>query len=140
MSMPKFIRVSLALSGIILFGAGCAPYGRTPATPAGQEEALPAGHTSVAPEAIIEYRNGTFNPSTIRVLVGTTVTFVNKGTKEVWPASGKHPTHDICPGFDSLKGLKQGESYSHMFDKAAECPFHNHLTPGERGSIEVKVE
>ena len=138
--MSKFVKVGLALSGIILFGAGCAQYGRSPQTPAGQQAPLPAGPTSVAPEAIIEYRNGTFNPSTIRVLVGTTVTFVNKGTKEVWPASGRHPAHDICPGFDSLRGLKQGETYPHVFDKPAECPFHNHLAPGENGSIEVKVE
>src|SRR3989338_5448724 len=128
--MSKFIRVSFALSGIILLGAGCAKYGTAPQTPAAEEAAPYAGPTSVAPEAIIEYRNGTFNPSTLRVLMGTTVTFVNKGTREVWPASGKHPTHDICPGFDSLKSLKQGESYSHVFDKVVECPFHNHLVPG----------
>lgn len=139
--MTKLIKTGLVLSGIILFGAGCAQqYGRSSQTPTEQQAAPPAGPTSVVPEAIIEYTSGTFNPSTIRVLAGTTVTFVNKGTQEVWPASGRHPAHDICPGFDSLKGLKQGESYSYVFDKVAECPFHNHLAPGEKGVIEVKTE
>ena len=138
--MSKYLKVGLVLSGIILFGAGCARYSQTPAvsTPtSGEEVAVPAN--PVTPEAVIEYKNGVFNPSTLRVLAGTRVTFVNKGTKSVWPASGKHPTHEICPGFDALKGLKTGETYSHMFDMSAECPFHNHLAPTERGSIEVKT-
>ena len=145
--MSKYFKVGLALSGIILFGAGCAKYDAkytTPATPTtsetpAAESALPAEPRAMN-EAVIEYTDGVFNPSTLRVLVGTRVTFVNKGTKEVWPASGRHPTHEICPGFDALKGLKQGENYSYVFGKMAECPFHNHLAPTERGSIEVKEE
>lgn len=144
--MSKHLKIGLALSGLILFGAGCAKqYGAVPAkpeaaAPAAQESATPAtSPVATVPEAIVEYRNGVFNPSTIRVLVGTKVTFVNKGTKEVWPASGMHPTHLICPGFDALKGLKQGETYSYVFSKTAECPFHNHLAPSEHGSIEVKA-
>lgn len=94
---------------------------------------------AVPGEAVVEYLDGTFNPSSLRILVGTKVNFVNKGTKEVWPASGRHPTHEICPGFDSLRGLAAGEVYSYTFPQAAECPFHNHLAPAEKGSIEVKA-
>lgn len=136
--MSKFIKTGMVLSGIILFGAGCAR-GRAPQTPAADVSVSLPGPTSVASEAVIEYRDGLFNPSTLRVLVGTTVTFVNKGNKEVWPASGRHPAHDICPGFDALQSLKNGETYSYLFDKEAECPFHNHVAPGEKGSIEVKA-
>ncbi|OGL65690.1 hypothetical protein A3B21_03315 [Candidatus Uhrbacteria bacterium RIFCSPLOWO2_01_FULL_47_24] len=140
--MSKYLKVGLALSGIILFGAGCAKYSASPlATPATPEAAAPTaiGESQSGSEAVIEYNDGVFNPDTLRVLVGTKVTFVNKGTKEVWPASGRHPTHEICPGFDALNGLKQGETYSHVFDKTAECPFHNHMMPTEHGSIEVKA-
>lgn len=140
--MSKYLKVGLALSGIILFGAGCAKQGAQPPAPTSE---MPAGETpvaveapSAAPEAVIEYKDGIFDPATLRVLVGTKVTFVNKGSKVVWPASGRHPQHDICPGFDALKGLKTGESYSHVFDKPSECPFHNHLAASEHGSIEVK--
>ena len=145
--MSKYLKMGLALSGIILFGAGCAQsqYGTAPktsdaGTSAGEESAAPALVPAVVPEALIEYKNGVFNPSTLRVLVGTKVTFVNNGTKEVWPASGRHPAHDICPGFDALRGLKSGEVYSYTFSQVAECPFHNHVAPAERGSIEVKAE
>lgn len=139
--MSKFIKTSLILSGLILFGAGCARY-QAPATPAAypQEESAAPAAPPVVPEALIEYRDGVFDPPTLRVLVGTKVTFVNKGVKEVWPASGRHPTHEICPGFDALKSLKSGKTYSYLFDRPAECPFHNHLAPGEKGKIEVEVE
>ena len=149
--MSKLIKTSLVLSGIILFGAGCAKSGvpgsyssaPTPepqATATAPEISVEATATSpsVPGEAVIEYKDGVFNPSSLKVLVGTKVTFVNKGTKEVWPASGRHPTHEICPGFDSLRGLKTEEIYTYTFPREAECPFHNHLAPGERGSIEVK--
>lgn len=139
--MSKSIKTSLVLFGLILLGAGCSRASKTSET--SQTSATSAVVTPVAPptaEAVIEYTEGVFNPSTLRVLTGTKVTFVNKGTKAVWPASGRHPTHEICPGFDALKTLKNGETYSYMFDKPAECPFHNHVAPGEKGSIEVKSE
>jgi len=144
MYMSKYLKIGLALSGIILFGAGCAQSSENSKSSKNSENSttsevtMPVVATTPTPEAVIEYKNGMFNPATLRVLVGTKVTFVNKGTKEVWPASGRHPTHEICPGFDALKGLKNGETYPHVFDKPAECPFHNHLAPAEHGSIEVK--
>ncbi len=146
--MSKFAKVGLALSGIILFGAGCAK-SRGPAVDVQVETGDPQEITVVTPEpgtvmppggpeAVIEYRDGMFDPSTLRVLVGTKVTFVNKGTTPVWPASGVHPTHEICPGFDARKAVKPGETYSYVFDRPAECPFHNHLNASEKGTIEVK--
>ena len=142
--MSKYLKIGLAFSGIILLGAGCGKYGAAPSksdlgAPTYEGSAAPAP-APVTPEAVIEYRNGVFNPSTLRVLPGTKVTFVNKGSKEVWPASGRHSIHDICPGFDALKSLKSGETYSYVFDKPSECPFHNHVAPGEKGTIEVKAE
>ena len=149
--MSKFIKTGLVISGIILFGAGCAktvspnysyPPAATEPSQAVTAPPISVEATTTPPavpgEAVIEYKDGVFNPSSLKVLVGAKVTFVNKGSKEVWPASGRHPTHEICPGFDALRGLKMGESYTYAFPKAAECPFHNHLAPGERGSIEVK--
>ncbi|MBI2551679.1 hypothetical protein HYW17_00050 [Candidatus Uhrbacteria bacterium] len=141
--MSKFIKTGLVISGIILFGAGCARGAKDYAAPTAQ--APDTGANAVAegsvptPEAVIEYTDEGFNPSTLRVLAGTKVTFVNKGAKAVWPASGVHPTHDICPGFDAGKTLAAGESYSYVFEQEAECPFHNHVAPGEKGAIEVKV-
>lgn len=148
--MSKYLKTGLVLSGLILLGAGCARQAAKEAAQAPESvtqsvnvlgsDSTKATVKVTSKEAVIEYKDGVFNPSTLRVLAGTKVTFINKGTKEVWPASGRHPTHEICPGFDALKALKSGGTYSYTFDKPAECPFHNHVAPGEKGSIEVKSE
>lgn len=79
-------------------------------------------------------------PNKLTVKTGEAVTFVNKAASPHWPASGPHPTHTICPGFDSLRGLKTNESYSRTFAQPAVCPFHDHLNAADsrfRGQITV---
>jgi len=142
--MSKYLKAGLVAGALILFGAGCArSYGTPPvAIPTVNLPAQPSNSVTITPpqppEAKIEYTEQGFNPSTLRVLVGTKVTFVNKSTKDMWVASDPHPAHTICPGFDAMKGYKKGENFSYTFPKAAECPFHNHLSPRDKGSIEVK--
>jgi len=95
--------------------------------------------TPAVSEAIIEYQDGLFNPAILRIKAGTKVTFKNRGAKSVWPVSGVHPAHKICPGFDALRALDKGESYSFVFTEVKDCPFHNHIAPTEKGKIEVKA-
>lgn len=81
-----------------------------------------------------------FLPQELTVKVGDTVTFVNKGSSLIWPAAGPHPTHAICPGFDSLAGVAPNGSYAHTFRQAMVCPFHDHLHAADgkyRGKITV---
>ncbi len=81
-----------------------------------------------------------FVPSTFSVKKGTQVTFVNKDTVAHWPASGPHPVHTCYPGFDALQPIAPGASYSHVFDVAKTCAFHDHLNPSAssfHGSITV---
>jgi hypothetical protein len=70
--------------------------------------------------------------------VGTSVLFINKDASPRWPASGIHPTHQSCPGFDSLRGLQPGQSYSFTFTEKKTCPMHDHLNPQVRGSIIIQ--
>ena len=142
--MKNVLKVGLVAGALILFGAGCAKsYGTNSySTPTVSLPEQPASGVTITPpapaEAKVEYTEAGFNPSTLRVLVGTKVTFVNKSAKDMWVASDPHPSHTICPGFDAMKGYKKGESFSYTFPKSAECPFHNHLSPRDKGSIEVK--
>lgn len=142
--MSKLLATGVTLAAVALLGAGCA---RSPQGPPTADSSAPSAEITVGapelgaaiPEAVIEYRDGKFDPPTLRVIAGTKVTFVNKGQKQVWPASGVHPTHEICPGFDALKALGKGESYAFVFEEAKDCPFHNHVAPGEKGKVEVKA-
>lgn len=76
-------------------------------------------------EIIINLQGLSQNNLTIKV--GDTIKFLNKDSVLHWPASDPHPNHTLCPGFDSLHGLKQNESFSFVFDKKMVCSFHDHL-------------
>lgn len=79
-----------------------------------------------------------FSPATLTIKTGTTVKFVNKSSHDYWPASGPHPIHTTCPGFDSKGAVKPGDSYSFTFTVAKVCPMHDHLNPSVHGSITVE--
>ncbi len=77
-----------------------------------------------------------FNPPTIIVSKGTTVTWkVTNGTVQV--ASDPHPSHTGLPGFESGE-LKAGDSYSFTFDKIGSFGYHNHLNPSAIGTVNVR--
>lgn len=97
---------------------------------------------SLSPQAgvtIVMNASG-FSPSTVTITRGTTVTFVNQDSGNHWPASGVHPTHQLCPGFDALRGVAPGERYSYTFNFTPPkvCPFHDHLTPSLTGKITIQ--
>lgn len=131
-------RATILLFGLMLVGAGCqgaaTPQTNTNTTPI----VPPVTSTEEKKATIIEYKDGVFTPKTLTVSPGTTVTFKNVGTKAVWPASGHHPSHTLCPGFDSKKAIAAGEIYSFTFSEAKVCPFHNHMSATESGVITIK--
>lgn len=85
----------------------------------------------------VTFANGTAMPANVTIRVGDTVKFVNNDNVARWPASGVHPTHQICPGLNSLRGLNTAESYSFTFREAKTCPWHDHLQPSINGKIEI---
>lgn len=102
-------------------------------------------------EKIITYTGNNYSPSTITIFTGETVTFVNKSTRDMWPASALHPTHTIYPNsdiekcgatekeaiFDACRGIPQGESWSFTFNEIGEWEYHDHLNPRSNGTIIV---
>lgn len=80
-----------------------------------------------------------FLPSELTIEPGNKVIFENRGESDHWPASGIHPTHEICPGFDAGKPLKPGEIYEFVFKNEGECPMHDHLNPQLKGAITVAI-
>lgn len=79
-----------------------------------------------------------YEPPALSIKRGDSVRFVNQSNGQFWPASGKHPTHEICPQFDPKRALPKGESYEVKFDEVKTCSFHDHLHPALRGSITVQ--
>ncbi len=122
-----FVRPALAPSP--------APTPSPAATPAPAPTPPPAGAGPAS--HIISMAAGGFQPANLTIKAGDTVVFRNDDARQHWPASGVHPTHLLCPGFDALRPMATGETYSHTFTEAKECPMHDHLTPSLQGKITV---
>ena len=87
---------------------------------------------------VVKFTGTAFEPSTLTIKAGDTVTFENKSGDDFWPASNVHPTHLLYPGFDAKKPILDGGSYSFTFTKTGSWGYHNHLTPDIQGTIVVK--
>jgi len=87
---------------------------------------------------LISYDENGFSPASITIKVGDTVVFENEGTKDMWVASSIHPTHKDLPGFDDLKSVGGGESYTYTFEKAGTWKYHNHVKAGDTGVVIVE--
>jgi plastocyanin len=94
----------------------------------------------------VEITSSGFNPSSLTVNTGDTVTFINRDTKSHWPASAVHPTHKGYPEtggcigskFDACMGLAQGETFSFTFSQKGTWKYHDHLNPAFTGTIVVQ--
>lgn len=86
-------------------------------------------------EKIIKFDSSGFFPQTLTIEKGDTVTFMGK--QEFWPASDPHPTHQGYPGFDPMKPLEKGDTWSFVFLKEGQWGYHDHLHPYFKGTIVV---
>lgn len=89
---------------------------------------------------VVTYDSKSFSPASVTIEVGDTVTFTNTGSGSMWVGSDPHPNHTDLPAFDSLKGLKKGESYSFTFTKAGSWGYHNHLSSSHKGTVVVVAD
>lgn len=110
--------------------------------------------TSPTPNTTVTYSDQGFSPSSITVALGTTVTFVNQSTNDMWIASAMHPTHTVyggtslsqhCPdtdnsAFDECKGDAPGNSFSFTFNKEGVWKYHDHLDASKFGTIIVTAD
>lgn len=86
----------------------------------------------------VTYTDSGFTPEEIPVPAGSTVTFVNGSSGNMWVASDVHPTHTILPEFDNKEGIAPGETYEFTFNEAGDWTYHNHLAPQNVGTIIVE--
>ena len=92
---------------------------------------------TVMGKAAVTYTDSGYTPNTITVKKGTTVTWTNESTGGMWTASAVHPTHQLLPGFDHLKSVAKGGTYSYAFEKVGTWKYHNHVNASDTGTVVV---
>ncbi len=87
---------------------------------------------------IVTITDSGFSPVQIEIGQGDSIQFINRSSRQSWPASDPHPTHEFLSGFDPLHAINAGESWNFRFTEAKEWGYHDHVQPHRRGSIIVK--
>jgi plastocyanin len=85
----------------------------------------------------VDYDGTAFTPATVNIKAGDIVVFKNKGKSDFWPASNPHPTHTDYPEFDAKKPVPAGGQFQFKFVKAGNWAYHNHMSPGIKGIVNV---
>jgi plastocyanin len=88
----------------------------------------------------VKYTDAGFVPASIDVTPGTTVTFVNDSSGQMWVASDPHPTHTDLPGFDEHTAVSKGGTYTYTFTKVGTWGYHNHVHASAKGTINVLTD
>lgn len=92
---------------------------------------------AVISELIVNITSKGFEPKTLTIGVGATVTWINKSGSAVNINSDPHPVHTAYPPLN-LGIVEDGKSVSLVFDKLGTYGYHNHLQPSQRGTIIVR--
>ncbi|MDO8625227.1 MAG: hypothetical protein Q7R47_04025 [Candidatus Diapherotrites archaeon] len=145
--MKKNIAMVLAALAILVLLAGCAQtQSNTP--PLGNN---PPPSTPSPKSATINITANGYEPATVTIAKGGTVTWVNDTDTLNWPASAKHPTHTTYPGsgiekcataeqpgiFDACHALAKGEEFSFTFNSVGQWAFHDHIAAKTFGKVIV---
>lgn len=107
-------------------------------TPTDTSSTLPTNADTATEAIVVRYTNTGYEPKTITVPAGTTVTFKNESTSNMWTASDPHPIHTKLSAFDSDKNIAPGQSYQFTFTKAGNWTYHNHSVPNHTGTVVVE--
>lgn len=93
--------------------------------------------SAAAGQSVITYTDEGFNPATLTVAAGTTVTITNESSEELDLSSDKHPVHTDNPELNQ-NTLTPGDSETFKVTKTGTWGYHNHLNPDKKGKIVVQ--
>lgn len=85
----------------------------------------------------IVYGNDGFSPATLTVKAGTTITVKNESSRTLEFDSDPHPVHTDNKELN-LDEIEAGETKTLTVHNIGRWGFHNHLHPGDTGSLTVE--
>jgi plastocyanin len=142
----------LILLAVVVVASGCAGNStdtqlqdqNSTSTPSNISENISADQT-------ITYTSSEgFQPSTVTVQQGDTVVWIAE-SGSMWVGSDRHPTHtqysgstlsQHCQNGDqstaAFDQCSTGDRFSFTFEKTGEWMYHNHVNPGQTGTVVVE--
>jgi len=97
----------------------------------------PASGNVMAKGETVSLTSSGFNPKSLTIKAGTTVTWVNNSGGPATVNSDDHPTHQKYPELN-LGRFEAGSSLQLKFEKVGTYTYHNHLVPSIRGTVVVQ--
>ncbi len=124
------LAIALAGAGLAILVACFSERGEATAPPASGECSVPI---SAAGSVVVAVRDFSFQPATVRVQAGTTITWVN-----CEPETGEAHTSTSDSQVWSSDFLSPGTTFSHTFDQVGSFPYHCEPHPFMTGTVVVE--
>lgn len=127
----KPFHLAILIGVLVTFIAlsGCTSYGPSSAPPSATPVQVPGTPT-------VSIENFTFNPASITVPKGTTVTWVNQDSADHQIVNDAKDSIGQGALFTS-SSLPKGSSYSFRFDTPGTYPYHCSIHPSMKGTVIV---
>jgi len=127
--MKKILLIGI-LAIVLLSGCTYAPKDTQPATPSPPSETIspsPPPEEATTSQAAVEIENFAFNPETLNIQKGTTVTWSNKDNVQ----------HTVTSDIFDSGNLGKGGSFSYTFNQAGTFEYKCTIHPYMKGKIIV---
>lgn len=109
----------------------------TPLEGSNQASGLDKG--GVATRTVVTYTDTGFGPNTVTVPTGSTVSFVNESSRDMWVATGVYPSKQLLPGFDQKAAVSKGGVYEYTFTKVGTWQYQNDKKTDDIGYVVVTL-
>lgn len=103
-----------------------------------REEDAREANEDVAETTSVVYTDDGFEPATIRISQGETVTWENQASVPMFVASDPHPAHTDLPELEADVNTEPGETYEFTFEEAGVWGYHDHLNSFRTGTVIVE--
>lgn len=135
--MKVSTRNALLIAATLLVVAGAVAYFFIqPASNAPKSQQKTTTSTTPAANTIV-FDGNTFNPETLTVKSGTSITIKNTSSVDVQFDSDPHPVHSDDTDLN-VGNIAPGESTTFTVTKVGSFSYHDHLDPGVQGKIVVE--
>ncbi len=131
-----YVVIGVIIYGLIYYFV-LAKKGNVYNRPSQVQTASPSPTVAVVDKNAVTLSQNGYSPASITIKKGERVTWVNKSGAAATVSSDPHPTHTDYPPLNLGKFPDEG-SVSLTFDKPGTYGYHNHLNPGQKGTVIVQ--